>query len=52
MLEKLSFMEDDIENWGRWQSSAYKRYLKDLATRQEVHSPVVNTFDLILRDLI
>ena len=52
MLEKLSFKEDDIKNWGRWQSSAYKCYLKDLTARRDVHYRVINTFDLILRDLI
>ena len=52
MLEKLGFKEDNIKAWGRWQSTGYKRYLKDLTVRRDVHSGVSSTFDLILRDLI
>ena len=48
MLEKLGFSEQQIKDWGRWKSDAYRRYLKDLSARRQVHARVTETFSAIL----
>ena len=50
LLEKLGFTESEIKAWGRWMSSAYLNYLKDLKARRNVQARMTSTFALILED--
>ena len=51
MLEKLGFTEIEIKAWGRWHSSAYLRYLKDLSARRKVQARVTETFSRLLENI-
>ena len=48
VLSVLGFSEEQIKNWGRWQSSAYLRYLKDQSQRKETRAKLMLTFDKII----
>ena len=51
MLQSLGFSEQEIMQWGRWKSEAYKAYLKDMTARKKVHSKLKNTFQHILQKM-
>ena len=48
VLSILGFKKEDIQQWGRWKSDAYLRYLKDQSHRRKVKSKLISTFNDIL----
>ena len=49
VLSMLGFSEEDIKGWGRWASSAYISYIKDLSHRRTVHARMIKTFADMLK---
>ena len=51
LLQTLGFSEEEIKSWGRWRSSAYLRYLKDISARRKTKAKLVDTFHQILSNI-
>ena len=51
LLQGLGFSEAEIKSWGRWRSSAYLLYLKDMQARRNTKAKLTKTFADILRNL-
>ena len=51
LLQGLGFSEEEIKSWGRWHSSAYLAYLKDMSARQATQARLTSTFNEILKNL-
>ena len=48
ILSVLGFSKEEIQNWGRWKSDAYLRYIKDQSQRRETRAKLKSTFASIL----
>ena len=44
LLATLGFEDHQIQNWGRWHSSAFLRYIHDKRHRKEVRKGLTSTF--------
>ena len=42
LLQSLGFSEDQIKSWGRWSSSAFQMYTKDMDRRMEVQRGILD----------
>ena len=51
ILQKLGFTAEQIKAWGRWKSSAYLVYLKDMSARRATRAKLTTTFSEILASL-
>ena len=47
LLQSAGFEDDEIKSWGRWASTAFKVYTKDVVKRFEVQRSMVKHMDKI-----
>ena len=45
LLQSAGFKEEDIKAWGRWVSTAFQAYTKDLSKRSEVQKTMIEAMD-------
>ena len=45
LLQSAGFKEEDIKAWGRWTSSAFQAYTKDLSKRSEVQKTMIQAMN-------
>jgi hypothetical protein len=51
LLSSLGFTEDQIKNWGRWSSMAYKSYVQDQTQRRETRKQITKVFGSMLANI-
>ena len=51
LLSSLGFSEDQIKNWGRWSSMAYRAYVQDQSKRRETRKQITSVFGSMLAKL-
>ena len=47
LLQAAGFKEEDIKSWGRWASSVYNLYTRDIARRFEVQRNILKVMDTL-----
>ena len=47
LLQMAGFNDEEIKSWGRWSSSAFQLYTKDLSRRFAVQRSILNAMDSI-----
>ena len=47
LLQSLGFSDEEIKAWGRWASSAFQLYARDIFNRFEVQSTILSLMDKI-----
>ena len=45
LLQSAGFKEEDIKAWGRWVSTAFQAYTKDMSKRSEVQKTMIKAMD-------
>ena len=51
LLSSLGFSEEQIKNWGRWSSMAYRSYVQDQTKRRETRKQITEVFGHMLAKL-